>query len=154
MIQTLDSSLTILLADDDEDDRLMAMEALVEAQAINDIRCVENGEELMDYLLHREKFSGTNDAPSPGLILLDLNMPKKDGREALRDIKTDPRLRHIPVVVMTTSKADDDIMQCYTLGVNSFIVKPLTFEALVATMKTLTHYWFDVVERPPEQHAR
>src|SRR6185369_15729896 len=141
-------SITILLADDDADDRMMASEALEESRLVNDPRCVEDGEELMDYLLRRGKYSNPDAAPRPGLILLDLNMPKKDGREALREIKSEPTLRTIPVVVLTTSQAEEDIYRTYDLGVNSFITKPVNFESLVALMKTLGKYWFEIVELP------
>jgi CheY-like chemotaxis protein len=140
--------ITILIADDDADDRMMASEALEESRLANDLRFVEDGEELLDYLYHRGKFSRAEDSPRPGLILLDLNMPRKDGREALREIKSDPALRSIPVVVLTTSKAEEDIYRTYDLGVNSFITKPVLFESLVEVMKTLGKYWFEIVELP------
>jgi CheY-like chemotaxis protein len=141
-------SITILLADDDADDRMMASDALEESRLANDLRCVEDGEELMDYLHRRGKYAAPNDAPRPGLILLDLNMPRKDGREALKEIKAQPELRSIPVVVLTTSQAEEDIYRTYDLGVNSFITKPVNFESLVALMKTLGKYWFEIVELP------
>ena len=144
-------SITILLADDDADDRMMASDALEESRLANDLRCVEDGEELMDYLHRRGKFAPPNDAPRPGLILLDLNMPRKDGREALKEIKAEPELRSIPVIVLTTSKAEEDIYRTYDLGVNSFITKPVNFESLVAVMKTLGKYWFEIVELPVER---
>lgn len=147
MIQ-LKKPLTILMADDDEDDRLMTKEALIEAKQLNEFRTVEDGEELMEYLKRSGRYSSPNSAPTPGLILLDLNMPKKDGREVLKEIKTNPVFRRIPIVVLTTSKADDDIARTYELGVNSFVVKPATFEQLVEVMKMLTKYWFNVVELP------
>jgi len=145
--------ITILLADDDPDDRILARHALEENRLANDLRCVEDGEELLDYLWHRGKYSRPEDAPRPGIILLDLNMPRKDGREALREIKSDPDLRQIPVVVLTTSKADEDVYKSYNLGVNSYITKPVTFEALVEVMKTLGKYWFEIVELPPPDYA-
>ena len=140
--------ITILLADDDADDRMMAGEALAERRLANDLRFVEDGEELMDYLHRRGRFSDPSDAPRPGLILLDLNMPRKDGREALSEIKSDPELRKIPVVVLTTSQAEEDIYRTYDLGVNSFITKPVMFESMVAVMKALGKYWFEIVELP------
>jgi CheY-like chemotaxis protein len=140
--------ITILLADDDADDRLLTQEALQENRLANDLRCVEDGEELIQYLFRRGKYSSESAAPRPGLILLDLNMPKKDGREALREIKSDPELRRIPVVVLTTSKAEEDICRSYDLGVNSYITKPVTFASLVAVMKALGTYWFEIVELP------
>ena len=140
--------ITILLADDDEDDRMLAEEALREARLANTITTVEDGEELMDYLYRRGKFSAPGAAPRPGLILLDLNMPRKDGREALKEIKADAELRRIPIVVLTTSKAEEDIYRTYDLGVNSFITKPVSFESLVYIMKALRTYWFEIVTLP------
>jgi len=133
------------MADDDADDRMLAKEALEESRVLNDFRFVENGEELMDYLYKRGDFA---DAERPGLILLDLNMPKKDGREALKEIKADANLRRIPIVVMTTSKAEEDIYRSYDLGASSFITKPVTFERLVELMRTLGQYWVEIVELP------
>lgn len=144
-------SITILMADDDEDDRMMTKEALYEARLANDIRFVVDGEELLDYLYQRGKYSDPESAPRPGLILLDLNMPKKDGREALQEIKADPELRQIPVVVLTTSEADEDIYRSYDLGVNSFITKPVSFEGLVFVITTLAQYWFQIVKLPHPQ---
>lgn len=138
----------ILMADDDDDDRLLTRDAVVEAGLDGDLHFVQNGEELLDYLCHRGKYQSPRMAPRPGLILLDLNMPLKDGREALREIRADPELRRIPVVVLTTSKADTDIGAIYELGANSFISKPFQFEALVAVMKMLGQYWFNTVELP------
>ncbi len=140
-------SITILMADDDEDDRRLTREALEEGRLVNDLRFVENGEELLEYLRHEGAYA-SREAPRPGLILLDLNMPKMDGRTALDTIKRDPELRAIPVVVLTTSKADEDIYESYDLGVNSYIVKPVTFEALVDILQTLEKYWFEIVELP------
>lgn len=144
------NSVVILMADDDEDDRLMAKEAFAEVKLINHFHTVENGEELMDYLRRNGKYADPAVSPRPGLILLDLNMPRKDGRQALAEIKADPSLRQIPIVVLTTSKAEEDILRSYDLGVNSFIAKPVTFEQLVVIMKTLTKYWFEIVELPPQ----
>lgn len=142
-------SMSILMADDDEDDRMMAKEALEESLLSNPIFFVKDGEELMDYLYHRGEFSDPAQSPRPGLILLDLNMPRKDGREALKEIKSDPALKNIPIVVLTTSKAEEDVLRTYDLGVNSFIVKPVSFEAIVDLLKTLGKYWFELVEIPP-----
>ena len=138
----------ILMADDDDDDRLLAQDALFESHVPSDLRFVRNGEELLDYLFHRGHYAQGVDAPRPGLILLDLNMPLKDGREALREIKSDPDLRRIPVVVLTTSQADTDVGAIYELGANSFISKPFQFEAFVTVMKVLGQYWFDTVQLP------
>lgn len=140
--------ITILMADDDADDRMLAVEALEESRVINDFRCVADGVELLDYLQRRGKFADPATSPRPGLILLDLNMPRKDGREALTAIKADPELRRIPVVVLTTSKAEEDVFSTYDLGVSSYIAKPVTFQGLVEVMKTLGRYWLEIVELP------
>ena len=140
--------ITILLADDDEEDRLLACDALAESRLTNDLCCVTDGEDLMDYLHRRGKYVAPALAPRPGIILLDLNMPRKDGREALREIKADPTLRLIPVVVMTTSKAEEDIFHSYDSGASSFISKPVTFEGLIDVMKGLGKYWFEITDLP------
>lgn len=140
--------IAILMADDDAEDRAFAQEALLEARLANSLKFVEDGEQLMDYLNRRGAYADPNDSPRPGLILLDLNMPRKDGREALREIKENPDFRSIPVVVLTTSKADEDIVRSYQLGVNSYIQKPVTFEGLVKVMQALGRYWFEIVELP------
>ena len=139
----------ILIADDDPEDRMLAKEALEENKLANDLHFVEDGEELLDYLNNTGRFEDRVKYPRPGLILLDLNMPKKDGREALKEIKNNESLRLIPVVILTTSQAEEDIIRSYNLGVNSFISKPVTFDALVEIMKTLSKYWFEIVELPP-----
>jgi CheY-like chemotaxis protein len=143
--------IVILLADDDEEDRMLASDALEESRVVNDLRFVEDGEELLDYLFHRGKYSDPESSPTPGLILLDLNMPRKDGREALREIKANADLRRIPIVVLTTSKAEEDIYRTYDLGANSFITKPVSFEGLVAVMRDIGRYWIEIVELPPDR---
>lgn len=142
------TTVTILMADDDEDDCLLAREALAESRLANILHIVRDGEELMDYLYHRGEYTNINASPRPGLILLDLNMPKKDGREALKEIKADVSLKKIPVVVLTTSRAEEDIYRTYDLGANSFIIKPVTFASLVDVMKIIGKYWFEIVELP------
>lgn len=137
----------ILMAEDDPDDRLFSKEALEEAHLSNRIYFVEDGEELMDYLRCNGKYADGH-CPPPGLILLDLNMPRKDGREALAEIKADPKLRTIPVVVLTTSKADEDVLRSYNLGVSGYITKPVTFDRLIEIMKAVGKYWFETVELP------
>ena len=127
--------ITILMADDDADDRLLTKKAFDSARLVNDFRTVADGEQLLAYLRQRDPFKDPAAAPRPGLILLDLNMPKKDGREALAEIKQDPALRRIPVVVLTTSKSEEDVLRSYDLGANSYIRKPVTFESLVEVMK-------------------
>ena len=142
--------ITILLADDDPDDRQLTRDAFAENRLVNELHCVEDGEELMDYLRRRGRYSDLNGEPLPGLILLDLNMPRKDGREALKEIKADPNLRRLPIVVLTTSKAEEDILRSYDLGVNSYVTKPVTFKSLVELIKVLGQYWFEVVRLPQD----
>ncbi len=142
------NGVTILIADDDADDRMMISDALRESRLSNNLRFAENGEELMDYLLHRGKYTNAAENPRPGLILLDLNMPKMDGREALKAIKENADLKRIPVVVLTTSKAEEDIYRTYNLGVNSFVTKPVTFDSLVTIVREIGRYWFEIVELP------
>lgn len=141
-------SITIVLADDDAEDRELVREALLESRLRNDLHTVEDGEELMDYLYRRGLHADKDASPRPGLILLDLAMPRKNGREALAEIKSDPSLRQIPVIIMTTSSADEDICRSYDLGASSYITKPVTFPALVAVMKDIGRYWFEIVELP------
>jgi CheY-like chemotaxis protein len=143
-------SLTILVADDDEDDRSFIRKAWEKGRAANNLRFVEDGEELTEYLNHTGRYSDPASAPRPAVILLDLNMPKKDGREALREIKVNPELRRIPIIVLTTSKADEDICRSYDLGANSYITKPVTFGALVDVLQVLGRYWIEIVDLPPE----
>ena len=140
--------IVILLAEDDADDRLLVKDAMSECGWEGELRYVENGEELLNYLLRRGQYASEAAAPRPALILLDLNMPRKDGREALQDIKADPNLRRIPVVVLTTSRADIDVSRLYDLGANSFVSKPVRFDALVNVFRTLAQYWFNTVELP------
>jgi CheY-like chemotaxis protein len=142
--------ITILLADDDLDDCLLAQEALAESRLSNDLRLVHDGEALLDYLFHRGAYSAAGTAPRPGVILLDLNMPIMDGREALARIKADPALRDIPVVVLTTSQSEEDIVRSYNLGASSFISKPVTFAGLVEVMRGLERFWFEIVQLPAE----
>jgi CheY-like chemotaxis protein len=139
---------SFLMADDDPDDRLLTQRALREYRLMNGMMFVEDGQELMDYLRHQGKYSDPASSPRPGVILLDLNMPRKDGREALMEIKADPELRMIPVVVMTTSRAEEDVVRSYNLGVNGYVTKPVTFQRLVEVMKTLAIYWFEIVRLP------
>ncbi len=141
--------ITILLADDSEDDRIMTREALRESYVVNDLREVEDGEELMDYLLRNGPYADPSTSPVPGVILLDLNMPRKNGHEAIREIKAHPRLRRIPVVVLTTSQDEEDVVRSYDLGVNSFITKPVTYAGMVRVMRAFGQYWIEIVAVPP-----
>lgn len=138
----------IVMAEDDEDDRLLVRAAIEQSNVLNPIDYVEDGEELMQYLRHEGKYARLKGQALPGLILLDLNMPRKDGREALAEIRQDPLLRHIPVVILTTSQQEDDIIRCYHLGANSYITKPVSFEGLVDVMRTLEIYWLRTVKLP------
>jgi CheY-like chemotaxis protein len=138
------------MADDDEDDRLLARDAFAECGVDVDLRFVEDGMELLEYLHGQGRWTN---CPLPSLILLDLNMPRKDGREALAAIKENPSLRRIPVIVVTTSKAEEDVVRSYDLGVSSFISKPTTYESLAALARTLIHYWFETVRLPGQVPA-
>jgi CheY-like chemotaxis protein len=138
----------ILMAEDDADDRLLIQDALAECGLAMDVRFVEDGVELMDYLGRKHEFSRPETSPRPGLIILDLNMPRMDGREALKELKSKPEWKQIPVVVLTTSTAEPEIARVYELGANSFISKPVSFEALVGLMKTVVDYWFKAVALP------
>ena len=148
-MNTLRTPITILIAEDDADDRFLTKDAFERSLISNNIHFVEDGEELMDYLHHRGKYSDKSTFPRPGIILLDLNMPKKDGREALKEIKADDNLKRIPVIVLTTSQAEEDIILTYNLGVNSFIRKPVQFASFIETIKTFGKYWLEIVELPP-----
>ncbi|GGO65160.1 response regulator [Bowmanella pacifica] len=145
--------ITILMADDDEDDRLLARDALTESRVLNTLHCVEDGQALLQYLRGQGKYSDKSAYPTPSLILLDLNMPIMDGREALREIKADPSLRSIPVVILTTSKEEEDMLRGYDLGAASYITKPVNFEGLVELMKALGRYWVEFVELPSHDRA-
>jgi two-component system response regulator len=150
MSEPIKKSVTILMADDDPDDRRLTKEAFDESHLMNDLRFVEDGEELMDYLNRRGKYTDPDSAPWPAILLLDLNMPRKDGREALEELKKDPRFRGIRVVIMTTSKAEEDVIRSYNLSAASYIAKPVTFDRLVEVIRTLGKYWLEIVELPPE----
>lgn len=144
---TARTTLPILIADDDPDDRELARDALAASRLLNPIHFVKDGVELLEFLQRRGAWIAC-DTPRPGVILIDLNMPRMDGREAIAEIKRDPALRQIPIVVLTTSKAEEDIYRSYDLGVSSYVVKPVTFQALVDVMADLGRYWFEIVELP------
>jgi len=139
---------TILMVDDDPDDRLLFKEACEEVRLRNPLHFLENGEQLVDYLKRRGPYEKHKDEPYPGIILLDLNMPLKDGREALEEVKADPELRHIPVIVLTTSKSEDDILSSYGLGASSYIVKPISLDRLMRVVNSIGEYWVQIVEVP------
>lgn len=140
----------ILVADDDADDRMMIKDAFEESRLGNPVDFVEDGVQLMNYLRREGEYASLVEQAYPGFILLDLNMPRKDGRTALREIKASPILQRIPIVILTTSKAEEDIVRTYNLGVNSFICKPVTFDSLVEIVKTVGRYWIEIVALPPE----
>ena len=140
--------LPILMVDDDEDDRMMTEKALRKNRVINPIQFLSEGAELLDYIKRKGKFSDPGASPRPCFVLLDLNMPRMDGRKALLFLKADPELKKIPVVVLSTSSAEEDILRSYNLGANSFITKPVTFDGLVSTMESLKNYWLEIVELP------
>ena len=144
---------TILMADDDGEDCVLVGDALRETGRPCDLRFVRNGEELCDYLRHEGEYEDARSAPLPDLILLDLKMPRKDGRQTLRELKSDPQWRRIPVIALTTSTANDDIAFCYDTGVNSYVTKPATYRELVRIVDALTRYWFDVAQLPPKSHG-
>ncbi len=146
-----DSALPILMVDDDKDDRLMAERALRKNRVLNPILFLEDGEELVNYLRRQGKYTDPKSSPTPCFILLDLNMPRMDGRRALEIIKADPQFKRIPVVVLTTSQAEEDIVRSYNTGANSFITKPVSFESLVGLMETLKNYWLEIVDLPLEE---
>lgn len=154
LISANKKTVTFLIADDDPDDQLLIKESLEEARLANPLYFVKDGVELLDYLQRKNQFANLVGNPLPGLILLDLNMPRKSGIEALQEIKTDQELRQIPIVIFTTSKAEEDIIRTYNLGVNSFISKPVSFQAFVDVVRTLTKYWFEIVELPQGTNNR
>jgi CheY-like chemotaxis protein len=138
----------ILIADDDPDERLLVKEAFEESKWKKPLHFVQDGVELLDYLFRRGNYADLAEEPLPDLILLDLNMPRKNGVEALEEIKNDPDLKTIPIIVFTTSKAEEDVLRSYNLGVNSFITKPVSFDLLVELTRSLAKYWFEIVKLP------
>ncbi len=138
----------ILLVEDNPGDVRLTREALKDAKVLNEIHVARDGVEAMQFV-HRE--GSFKNAPMPDLILLDLNLPRKDGREVLADIKQDPKLCHIPVVVLTTSKADEDIVKTYNLHANAYITKPVDLNRFVEIMHTLEEFWFTIVKLPPKE---
>lgn len=141
---------TLLLADDDEDDRFLILEGLRESRVLNDVRIVTDGVEVLAYLRREGRWADPAESPRPALVLLDLNMPRMDGRQVLGELKADPALRRIPVVVLTTSRADEDVLRAYDLGANGYVAKPVRFGDLVEVLRGLGHFWLQIVELPPE----
>ncbi len=150
VVEKKSKPVVILMADDDDDDYQLTRDAFDEYRIVNSLYRVRDGEELMDYLLLRGNYDSEDKAPRPGIILLDLNMPRKDGREALQEIKSNPELRRIPVVILTVSQLEEDVARSYDLGANSYVRKPVRFDELVELVKVLGRYWLEVVELPAD----
>jgi two-component system, chemotaxis family, response regulator Rcp1 len=140
----------ILLIEDNPMDVLITQEALKDARVRNRLSVVENGEEAMDFLRHRGKYA---DEPLPDLILLDLNLPKKDGREVLEEVKADPVLKHIPIVILTSSEAKEDILKSYRLHCNCFITKPVDLEQFTSVVRSIEDFWFAIVTLPHNEKS-
>ncbi len=145
------NEIPILMAEDDREDQLIVRKAMREAQLSNLLICVNNGEELLDYLHRRPPFNDDVKYPFPRLILLDMNMPGKDGRQALKEIRESPAFGHIPVVVLSTSSEEEEIWRGYKLGANSYICKPFSFDKMVSIMRSIGSYWFNLVEAPDDE---
>ncbi len=148
MVERRKKKTVLLMADDDEDDCMLMNDAVHEVFQTERFFCLANGEELMDYLLRRGVYTDAEKFPPPDLIFLDLNMPKKDGFQTLKEIKEHPGLRAIPILIYSTSKERDQIELCYKLGANSYITKPMSFDDLLTTVKCLSDYWFSVAVLP------
>ena len=142
--------IVLVMVDDDEDDCLLVEAALYEALLKCDFHCVEDGMQMMDYLNIRGRFREPGSAPRPDIILLDLNMPRMNGMTVLRQLKTDPRFRAIPVIILTTSREDEDVIACYDLGGNTYITKQPSFEGLVSSLKSFREYWLETATLPPK----
>ncbi|MCC6561061.1 MAG: response regulator [Xanthomonadales bacterium] len=140
--------LPVLVVDDDADDRMLFAEAFAYAKLENPVAFVENGEELLDYLRNQREYADADAFPTPGLILLDLNMPRKSGREALREIRADAALRHLPIVVVSTSRSEDEIRHCYAEGANAFASKPASHAGFMRLIHSLGEHWLSLVELP------
>ncbi len=143
----------ILLVDDDPHDRLLTRDAFEQSRLANPLYTAEDGEEALDYLRRRGRYAEPGAAPRPALVLLDLNLPRRDGREVLDEIRSDPDLQDIPVVILTTSKAHEDVLRSYRNGANSYIAKPVTFDRLVTIVAELGRYWFEIVALPPQDDS-
>lgn len=140
----------ILLVEDNPGDVRLTKEALQEGRVCNNLHCAKDGVEALEFLRRQGRFA---DAPRPGLILLDLNLPKKDGREVLSDIKADEDLKNIPVVVLTTSKADEDVLRSYELHANCYVTKPVDLEKFIFVVKSIESFWLTVVTLPRQREA-
>jgi two-component system, chemotaxis family, response regulator Rcp1 len=145
MKNNLGGPIEILLVEDNPGDVDLVKEALSEAKMKNELHVVMDGEEAMKFLRHQDKYA---DAPMPDLILLDLNLPKKSGREVLEEIKTDPELGVIPVVILTSSKEEEDIIKSYKMHANCYITKPVNFDQFLKVVKSIEEFWFAIVKLP------
>ncbi len=143
-VETID----ILLVEDNPGDVRLTREALKDAKVLNEVYVAQDGVEAMQFLQKEGKFVG---APTPDMILLDLNLPKKDGREVLAEIKQNEKIRRIPVVILTTSKADEDIIRTYNLHANAYITKPVDLNRFIEIIHTLEEFWFSIVKLPPKE---
>jgi len=144
--------ITILLVEDNPDHAFLAKESIKKAKLNNNVIVVEDGQEALDYLYRIGKFGDTNEYPLPDLILLDIKLPKKDGIEVLTDIKSNDDLKDIPVVMLTSSTRDEDIMQSYHNGANSYLTKPVSFTEFTEKMRDLQHYWCITNTMPPKKN--
>ena len=149
MIEHRKKKTVLLMADDDEDDCMLVQDAVREVFQSEDFRCLCDGQELMSYLLHQGIYADPETSPLPDLILLDLNMPRKDGRQALQEIKGHPLLKAIPILIFSTSQEQEEIELCYKLGANSYLIKPVSFDKLVEIVRCMSNYWFNIASLPP-----
>jgi two-component system, chemotaxis family, response regulator Rcp1 len=138
--------ITILMAEDNSTDVMLTKEALAHAKLLNTLHVVDDGMECLDFLYRRGKYAK---APRPDLILLDLNMPRKNGQEVLAEIKADEKLKNIPVVILTTSKAEEDVVKAYGLSANCYVIKPVDFDVFTDVVRSIQQFWFSVVTLPP-----
>jgi CheY-like chemotaxis protein len=143
------SPIEILLVEDNPGDERLTREALKEGKVYHKLHWCKDGVEALDFLYHRGKHAA---APRPDIILLDLNLPKKDGREVLQEIKSDDALKRIPVVVLTTSKAEEDVLRTYNLHANCYVTKPVDLEKFIVVVKSIDIFWLTVVTLPPNGH--
>lgn len=150
MIRKNKGTISVLLVEDDEDDVRLTQRAFIKGKIMNKLYVVNDGEEAMDFLEHRGRYTDPQNAPEPGVILLDLNMPRMDGREVLKEIKSSEKLRHIPVVILTTSSQENDVCNCYEYGANTFITKPVEFDKFLKAVVSLGEYWLDIARLPAE----
>ncbi len=153
-LRTTVKQATILLVEDDPGDQELTRRALQQDVLRTDLRIVSDGKEALDYLRREGAFTNPEDSPRPDLILLDLNMPRIDGRQVLERVREDPSISRIPVIALTTSDEEEDVVRSYALGCKSFIKKPIEVETFIQTIRELQHYWFELVTLPPDHPQR